>query len=242
LKITGISHHGISVRLIAVLLIVVACGVSIAVYSWQTLTIPIEIKEPIEVLSYPSQLSLYPGETQYFNVTIKNQASVKYSVALVIHLGNATYESKYVTFDNEIYTVSLGQQNLTTWLKVGSDAISTRDSLIVEIIRLTNAENGTEQLTISKITWTWGAPGSRSFTIYVNNTGTKDATINQVLVNYGTSGVTEPTSLPYILKTTKWVSLTVKYDYNNGTNYDISVVTTDGYKFTNIFQGGTNSG
>jgi flagellin-like protein len=101
---------------------------------------------------------------------------------------------------------------------------------------------GTEQLTIPKITWTWGAAGSRSFTIYVNNTGTKDVTINQILVNYGTTGVTQPTSLPYILKATKSVSLTVKYDYANGTNYDISIVTSSGYKYTNTFQGGTNQG
>ena len=101
---------------------------------------------------------------------------------------------------------------------------------------------GTEQLTIPKITWAWGAAGSRNFTIYVNNTGTKDVTINQILVNYGTTGVTQLTSLPYILKATKSVSLTVKYDYANGTNYDISVATSSGYKFTNTFTGGTNSG
>jgi flagellin-like protein len=101
---------------------------------------------------------------------------------------------------------------------------------------------GTEQLTISKITWSWGAAGSRSFTIYVNNTGTKDLTINQILVNYGSSGVTQPANLPFILKATNKYSFTVKYDYTNGTNYDISVVTASGYKFTNTFQGGTNSG
>jgi flagellin-like protein len=102
---------------------------------------------------------------------------------------------------------------------------------------------GTEQLTISKITWTWNSnPASRTFAITVNNTGTKDVTINQVLINYGSTGVTQPTSLPYILKATKSVVLTVTYAYTNGTNYDISVVTSSGYKFTNTFQGGTNQG
>ncbi len=107
---------------------------------------------------------------------------------------------------------------------------------------LTFSFMGTEQLKISKMTWTWGALGSRTFLINVNNTGTKDLTINQVLVNYGSSGVTQPTTLPLILKATQSVSLTVKYDYTNGTNYDISVVTSSGYKFTNTFQGGQNSG
>ena len=102
---------------------------------------------------------------------------------------------------------------------------------------------GTEQLTIPKITWAWNSdPDSRTFTIYVNNTGTKDLTINQVLVNYATTLVTQPTSLPYILKATYSVTLIVTYPYTNGTNYDISVVTSSGYKFTNTFQGGTDQG
>jgi flagellin-like protein len=101
---------------------------------------------------------------------------------------------------------------------------------------------GTEQLTISKIQWNWSTtPASRYFVLTVNNTGTKDLTINQVLVNYGSSGVAA-TGLPYILKSAKSTTLTVTFAYTNGTNYDISVVTASGYKFTNTFQGGTNSG
>jgi flagellin-like protein len=102
---------------------------------------------------------------------------------------------------------------------------------------------GTEQLAISKIQWTWGASGSRSFKIWVNNTGTKDVTINQILVNYGgvASSKVSP-ALPYILKSTLSVALVVTYDYSNGTHYDISVATSSGYKFTNTFQGGTNEG
>ena len=98
---------------------------------------------------------------------------------------------------------------------------------------------GTEQLTIPKITWNWS---TKQFTITVNNTGTKDLTINQVLVNYGSTGVTQPLVLPKILKATQGTTLTVGYLYTNGTNYDISVATSSGYKFTNTFQGGTPSG
>ena len=76
----------------------------------------------------------------------------------------------------------------------------------------------------------------------MNNTGTKDVTINQVLVNYGITSVTQPTNVPYILKATYSVTLIVNYPYTNGTNYDISVVTSSGYKFTNTFQGGTDAG
>ena len=101
---------------------------------------------------------------------------------------------------------------------------------------------GTEQLTIPKIRWTWDVAGSRNFAITVNNTGTKDVTINQILVNYAGVTTTIDPVLPYILKTTKGVTLTVTYDYGNGTNYDISVVTSSGYKYTNTFQGGTDQG
>jgi flagellin-like protein len=101
---------------------------------------------------------------------------------------------------------------------------------------LTFSFMGTEQLTIRKMTWASG-----KFTINVNNTGTKTATITQVLVNYASGfPVTSPT-LPYTLKTNQMVQCTVTFAWTNGTNYDISVVTSDGYKFTNTFQGGTNT-
>jgi flagellin-like protein len=108
---------------------------------------------------------------------------------------------------------------------------------------LTFSFMGTEQLTISKITWTWSVTATaRTFTINVNNTGTKDLTINQILVNYGTSGVTQPASLPKILKASESATLTVTYAYTNGTNYDISVATASNYKFTNTFVGGQDTG
>jgi flagellin-like protein len=119
---------------------------------------------------------------------------------------------------------------------------------------LTFSFMGTEQLTVQKISWTWLGAGNRYFTVTVNNTGTKDTTIQQILVNYvGVTGANiclhgnnwATGALPYILKASgaqRSVSFDVKYDYNNGTNYDISVVTSDNYKFTNTFQGGTNAG
>jgi flagellin-like protein len=108
---------------------------------------------------------------------------------------------------------------------------------------LTFSFMGTEQLTLPKIKWTWNsAPASRTFKIYVNNTGTKDVTINQILVNYaGVTGTITP-ALPCILKATQSTYFIVTYAYTNGTNYDISVVTSSGYKYTNTFAGGTDQG
>jgi flagellin-like protein len=103
---------------------------------------------------------------------------------------------------------------------------------------LTFSFMGTEQLTVQKIKW-----GTNQFTLNVTNTGTKTATISQILVNYVTTTFNQPGGLPYTLKTNQYVVLTVTgFAWTNGTSYDISVVTSDNYKFTNTFQGGTNAG
>jgi hypothetical protein len=97
---------------------------------------------------------------------------------------------------------------------------------------------GTEQLTISTLTWT---PMS-GFTLKIANSGTKDVTITQIQVNYGTTGITaQPAGLPLALKAAaSTTTLTVAFVYVNGTSYDISVVTASGYKFTDHFIGGQN--
>jgi len=106
-----------------------------------------------------------------------------------------------------------------------------------------STSGGTEQVTISKIAWSWSDTASaRTFTLVVNNTGTRDVTMNRIEVNYGTNGVTQPTTLPLILRVSTGMVLTVGYAYTNGTNYDISVVVATGYKFTNNYDGGQNAG
>ena len=98
---------------------------------------------------------------------------------------------------------------------------------------------GTEQLTISKLEWKTSP--TIGFVLTVNNTGTKDLTITQIQVNYGTTGVTQPSGLPLALKAGQGVQLAVTgYTWVNGTNYDISAVTQSGYKFTDNFKGGTD--
>jgi len=97
---------------------------------------------------------------------------------------------------------------------------------------------GYERLAITKVTWT---PNS-GFSIIVNNTGTKDLTIDHVEMNYArlSSGVSPQT--PLSLATGKSVTFTVTYAYTNGTGYDVSVVTSSAYKFTEHFTGGQDVG
>lgn len=135
MKVLRVGKHMIPLWLIVVLLI---SGVGIGVLAdqiWRTLTIPVRIEEPIEILSYPSELRLYPGENLVFNITVENHASINYSVTLDFHLNNTAYQTNYVTFSNEIYIVIPGQQNLTTWLMVGSDAPPANVSLTIDFKR-----------------------------------------------------------------------------------------------------------
>jgi len=99
---------------------------------------------------------------------------------------------------------------------------------------------GTEALTISQLTWN---PSNMSgiSSMVVNNTGTKDLTITQIQVNYGSVSVTQPAGLPMVLKAGLGTTLSnIGFTYTNGTAYDISVVTSSGYKFTDHFIGGQN--
>ena len=95
---------------------------------------------------------------------------------------------------------------------------------------------GTEELTISELAW---GNANTNFTLTIDNSGTKDVTITQIQVNYGTTGVDQPGGLPMQLKAAATgASLEVGFTYVNGTSYDISVVTSSGYKFTDHFVGG----
>lgn len=132
LRAFKIGRYVIPLWLIVVILI--SSGV-FGYYVWKTLTIPLEVKEPIEVLDYPTELSLYPGEMKEFNITILNSASVNYSVILGFQLTNITYQADYVTFSDEIYTVLPGEQNLTCSVSVDSDAPPVTESLTIDLHR-----------------------------------------------------------------------------------------------------------
>jgi hypothetical protein len=130
-----IGKHVISLWLMAVMLVSAVGSGALGYYIWTRLTIPLEIKEPLEILDYPSQLSLYPGENKSFQISLVNHASVNYSVILDFSLDNTTYQDNYVTFSNEIYRVTPGQQNLTAWLVVESYAPPTNVTLTIDCKR-----------------------------------------------------------------------------------------------------------
>jgi flagellin-like protein len=101
---------------------------------------------------------------------------------------------------------------------------------------------GVEKLQVSKVTW---SPNT-GFDINVTNAGTKDTTIDHVEINYVRVTFDKIDPDPPTLLTTKSGSNTIVYkitfDYTNGTAYDVSVVSTSGYKFTGNYAGGNNIG
>jgi hypothetical protein len=91
-------------------------------YALQIVSIPLEVKEPIEILDYPSGFSLYPGETVTFDFTVQNFASVTYFVEFDFCLNDTEYQAKYVAFSNHNYSIMLGTQKLSAWLTIAPTA------------------------------------------------------------------------------------------------------------------------
>jgi len=103
---------------------------------------------------------------------------------------------------------------------------------------------GYEDISITEVTWNWTElPGSRTIDIVISNTGTKDVTVNHVEINYQailSENVTM--TMPFSFATSDPAQpFTITYPYTNGIGYDISVVTSGGYKFTYHFTGGQDT-
>ena len=114
-----VGRYVVPVWFVAIVLVSII-GSVLGYYALNMVSIPFEVKEPIEVVGYPSQFSLYPGQSSVFDVTVQNNANMNYSVMLVFHLNDTTYPINDITFSNVIYTVAPGQQDLTAWLNVSS--------------------------------------------------------------------------------------------------------------------------
>ena len=166
---------------LVIVLLVSGFGGVLGYYVWKTLTIPIEVKEPLEILYYPSELSLYPGETEEFNVTMENHASANYSVTLDFSLDNTSYQDSYVTFSDEIYTVTPGQQNLTAWLMVESYAPPVNASLTIDFMRISEEVSFFDDFNTSALNTRWNiidTDGGSTFDLSVNSGWLRITTIS----------------------------------------------------------------
>ena len=106
----------------------------------QSVNIPVEVKEPLEILDYPSDFSLYAGENVTFEITVQNKASVSYFVVLDFRLNDTEYQTKYVTFSSYNYSVAPGAQKLTAWLTVAPTAPAANFMLTISFMRDTEPD------------------------------------------------------------------------------------------------------
>ena len=165
------------------IIVVMVFGVVSAYSVWQSLTIPFEVKEPVEVVSYPTQLSLYPGERREFEVSLRNLASVEYLIVLEFQLGDPIYQNSYVAFSNKTYLMGSGEKKLTAWLTVKDSAPPITTSLTITVKRIDSQIYANERMEFvsaysEKI-------GTNKFIIHIKlkNTGSSDATIDLWLFN-----------------------------------------------------------
>lgn len=129
------------VPLWAVVILMVSIVVSGVLGSilWTSFTVPLQVNEPIEIMSYPSQFSLFPGETANFNVTVTNHASISYSAILNFKMNDSSYQENYVSFSDQVYNVTPGQQNLQADMSIATNAPAANLTISVNLMRLGNS-------------------------------------------------------------------------------------------------------
>ena len=119
---TTSTKQKIRVIIFATLLISIISLSGFAVYAMQSVSIPLEIKDPLEIIDYPTSLSLYTGETTNFEFTVENHALVTIFQEFDFTLNNTDYQSMYVTFSNHNYSISPGTNKLQAWLTISTNA------------------------------------------------------------------------------------------------------------------------
>ena len=120
---------------IATLVTMLMASIVFGIYYWESITVPVEVKEPLEIAGYPSLLSLYAGTNETFAVNITNHAKTNYLVTMEFALNNTEYQEAYVTFSDNSYIVKPGDSTLEAWIFVSHDAPPANLTLTVDLTR-----------------------------------------------------------------------------------------------------------
>ena len=162
--------HSLSHRWIILLLATVLCTLILGSYALQSTITSLEVKEPLEILNYPSMLSVYPGQKINFEVTIRNIAPITYNVSLDFILNDTSYQTKYVTFSTTRYTVPPEETtSLTAWLTIQSSAPAAQLTLTVTANRneQPSSPSSTPSQTLFAAGAKWASPNGTQ-ALYVN--------------------------------------------------------------------------
>jgi len=149
LRFLTFRKHKVCLWLIAVVMASAISILAIASVLSTSFTATLEVKEPLSIVNYPSQFSLFPGETANFSITVTDSAPVNYSVVVDYTLNDSEYQTNYVTFSNDVYNVTPGQQDLKAWMIVASDAPPAIVTVTATLERLGTGEKGTQTTYLS---------------------------------------------------------------------------------------------
>ena len=119
---TNRTKQKIRLFLFATLLISIISISGFAAYAMQPVNIPLEVKGPLTILNYPTNFSLYAGETINFEFTVENLASVTYFQEFYFTLNDTNYQTQYLTFSNHNYSIPPGTHILQAWLTISLKA------------------------------------------------------------------------------------------------------------------------
>jgi hypothetical protein len=119
---TNRTKQKIRLFLFATLLISIISISGFAAYAMQPVNIPLEVKGPLTILNYPTNFSLYAGETINFEFTVENLASVTYFQEFYFTLNDTNYQTQYLTFSNHNYSIPPGTHILQAWLTISPKA------------------------------------------------------------------------------------------------------------------------
>ncbi|HEX9262064.1 MAG TPA: hypothetical protein VF893_06000 [Candidatus Bathyarchaeia archaeon] len=129
-------HKRTCVKCLIFLAILLASTGVVTGYSvLQAESIPLEVKEPLEILPYASSLSLFPGETLQFNVEVENHASIAYNASLIFSLNDTDYQEMFVSFSDNLHAIVPGTNSLEAWLSVSHMAPAAELELTICITR-----------------------------------------------------------------------------------------------------------
>jgi hypothetical protein len=136
-------NERVCIKCVAFLSVLLATtGIVTGYDALQSESIQLEVKAPLQIMKYASELSLFPGETLQFKVDVENHASVSYNALLTFRLNDTKYQEEHVSFSRVIYTVNPGTNSLTAWLTVSNNAPAALLELTINITR--NVETSPE--------------------------------------------------------------------------------------------------
>lgn len=144
---TNRTKQKIRIFLFVTLLISIISISGFAAYAMQPVNIPLEVKEPLTILNYPTNFSLFAGETINFEFTVENLASVTIFQEFEFLLNDTNYQTQYITFSNHNYNIPPGTHKLQAWLTIAPNAPPA--NFLITINKKINTPNPSPQTTNS---------------------------------------------------------------------------------------------